>query len=365
MRWVFAPGSGVKRAALILGLVICVASTAETLADVFAMPSGQTSLTLLPVGNVGNSSDAATGFGSVGYSYNISKFETTIGQYVQFLNAVGATDTYSLYNASMTSRDNIAGIARNGSSGNYTYSAIGSPNKPVAYVGWGDAARFANWMTNGQPTGAQTAGTTETGSYLLNGALSGAELAAVVRSAGARYVIPTENEWYKAAYYDPNKGGSGYWLYPMRTDLKPNSAPPPGDLCASAAHAGNFFQDDFIANTYDNGYAVTGAPYTASQNYLTDVGAYGLASTYYGTCDQDGNLTEWDETTVSGALRGLRGSAWVSSEGAMRATNRTGGSPATEDVAYGFRVAEVPEPAGMMIWLMGAMGLIRRGRGPH
>lgn len=62
-------------------------------ADVFNLPSGQTSLALVPIGNVGNPNDS-TGYGGVSYNYNISKFETTVGQYTQFLNAVAATDTY-------------------------------------------------------------------------------------------------------------------------------------------------------------------------------------------------------------------------------------------------------------------------------
>lgn len=157
------------------------------------MPSGQTSLGLVPVGNAGNPNDSATGYGGVGYNYNISKFETTIGQYTQFLNAVAKTDTYGLYNTYMATDTTIAGIARSGTSGSYTYSAIGSPNQPVTYVSWGDAARFANWITNGQPTGPQGAGTTETGSYALNGATSNSALNAVTRNANGTYFIPTEN----------------------------------------------------------------------------------------------------------------------------------------------------------------------------
>jgi len=65
----------------------------------------------------------------------------------------------------------------------------------------GDAARFANWLTNGQPLAPEGIGTTETGSYALNGAVDDANIVKVKRSAGAKYVLPTVNEWYKAAYY--------------------------------------------------------------------------------------------------------------------------------------------------------------------
>ena len=97
------------------------------------------------------------------------------------------------------------GIARSGSSGSYSYSVIGSSgNFPITYVSWGDAARFANWLQNGQPTGAQGPGTTETGSYTLNGATSNTALNAITRNSSAKFVLPNENEWYKAAYHSPS-----------------------------------------------------------------------------------------------------------------------------------------------------------------
>src|SRR6478672_6837467 len=172
----------------------------------------------VPVGDMGNPNDPATGnlYGGVNYAYSIGKYEVTVGQYTSFLNAVAATDTYSLYNSSMASDLNIAGIARSGALGSYTYSVIGSPNHPVTYASWGDAARFANWLHNGQPTGAQGPGTTETGAYTLNGATSTSALMAVTRNAGAHWFIPSENECYKAGYYQPAaKGGdsNSYWNY--------------------------------------------------------------------------------------------------------------------------------------------------------
>ena len=72
---------------------------------------------------------------------------------------------------------NSAGITRSGSSGNYIYSVMmnsgSSANRPITYVTWLDAARFANWMANGQPTGEQNSTTTENGAYNLNGAMDG------------------------------------------------------------------------------------------------------------------------------------------------------------------------------------------------
>src|SRR4029079_16543491 len=97
-------------------------------------------------------------------------YEVTVAQYAQFLNAVAATDSYGLYDVNMGSDPHIAGIVRNGSPGSYIYEVIGSRKKPIAYTTWGNAARFANWVNNGQTAGSQGPGTTETGAYQLNGA---------------------------------------------------------------------------------------------------------------------------------------------------------------------------------------------------
>ena len=167
----------------------------------------------------------------------------------------------------------------------YTYSVIGSPNHPITYVSWGDAARFANWLHNGQPNGAEGPGTTETGAYTLNGATSDIALIAVTRNAGAKWFIPTENEWYKAAYYQPAaKGGDadGYWAFPMKTNSNAFSDQPPG-ATPDNTRVGNFTQYDSLANGYNDGYAVTGSTNLSnSQNYLTDAGAYSASPSYYG-----------------------------------------------------------------------------------
>jgi len=155
----------------------------------------------VPVGNPGNagelSGSGAGGGGpdrvvaAVGYEYNIGKYEVTAGQYTEFLNKVAATDTYGLYNTSIWSDSLGCQIQRSGSSGSYTYSVVGDwANRPVNYVSWGDAARFANWLHNTQATGAQDASTTEDGAYFLNGATGvpganiDAALLAVSRESG-------------------------------------------------------------------------------------------------------------------------------------------------------------------------------------
>ena len=127
------------------------------------------------VGNAGNTNDPTTGYGSVAYKYQISKNETTISQYADFLNTKAKTDSFGLYNTAMTTDLNSAGITRSGVSGSYTYSVIsGAGNRPITYVSWFDAARFANWLHNGQGNGS-----TETGAYTLAGATSGVSTAGI------------------------------------------------------------------------------------------------------------------------------------------------------------------------------------------
>jgi hypothetical protein len=146
----------------------------------------------VPVGNPGNANDThGAGYGGVAYAYNMGKYEVTAGQYAEFLNAVAGVDTYGLYNTAMWTHGYGCQIERfdgTGTAGDpYQYRVAGDwADRPVNYVSWGDAARFANWLQNGQPTGAQDLTTTEDGSYYLNGATSNAELLAVVREPDAR-----------------------------------------------------------------------------------------------------------------------------------------------------------------------------------
>ena len=115
------------------------------------------------------------------------------------------------------------------------------------HVNWGDSARFTNWLHNGQPTGAQGAATTETGAYTLNGATSDSALMAVVRNADAKYWIPTENEWYKAAYHKNDGVTGNYYPYPTSSDT----------IDTSMANYGNS-----VGNTTDVGtYSSNASPY--------------------------------------------------------------------------------------------------------
>jgi len=169
------------------------------------------------VGDANNDSDGG-GYGGVSYSYAIGKYVVTNTEYREFLAAVAATDTYDLYSTDMA--DARGGITRSGSSGTYTYAVkTNYGNKPVIFVNWFDCSRYCNWLHNGKPTGSQNNSTTEDGAYTLNGATTGS---AVAKNAGAKYHIPTENEWYKAAYYKRGGTSAGYWIYATQSNALPD-----------------------------------------------------------------------------------------------------------------------------------------------
>ena len=177
------------------------------------------------VGDVLGSADTTT-YGSVNYAYQISKYTVTQSQYVEFLNAVAEMDTYGLYNTNMDSNSR-GGITRSSVAGRYFHSFKASMgDKPVNFVNWLACARYCNWLHNGRPTGSQNASTTENGAYAISGT-------SATKISGASYWIPTENEWYKAAYFSIAKNGGlgGYWKYATQSDADPTpvSSNPTGD----------------------------------------------------------------------------------------------------------------------------------------
>lgn len=167
----------------------------------------------ITIGNTNNVSDPDTSYGAVAYSYRISKFQVTNDEYCAFLNSQAKLDTKALYNSLMSNDAERGGILRGGSPGSYYYvSKMHHGNKPVNYVNWIDCARYCNWIHNG----ATDTSDTENGAYTIN------PLGAVARNAGAKYWIPLENEWYKAAFYDP--ASTSYYLYSTQNNSTPTVA---------------------------------------------------------------------------------------------------------------------------------------------
>ncbi len=290
--------------------------------------SATITIATVPVGNPGNAADT-TGFGSVGYNYNIGEYDVTSSQYTAFLNSVAKTDTYSLYNSAMSgTTSGNPGIVQSGSSGSYTYSvAAGRDNFPVTDVTFWDTLRFANWLQNGQPTGSQGNSTTETGTYTLTP--TGIANNTVTRNANlptGSWALASENEWYKAAYYNP---AGSYTLYAVRS----------------------------------NSISTSEANYNGAVGDTTAVGSYVFPS-YYGTYDQNGNVFQWNESIHSGgSFRGLRGGSFVNNYFILQSSDYSFDSPTDDYTLGGFRVSQVPEPGSLGILALGGMGMFVRRRG--
>ena len=303
-------------------------------------PGQAVTIDTVPVGNLANTANL-DGFGAVDYAYNIGKYEVTAGQYTEFLNAVAIVDTYDLFNTSMMSEYGCK-IERSGSPGSYAYSvADGWANRPVNYVSWGDAARFANWLHNGQPTGAQDLTTTEDGAYYLNGARTTNDQLTIGRESDWKWAIPTEDEWYKAAYHKNDGETDNYFEYPTGNDTVPSNDlidPDPGNN----------------ATYYDNGSTIDGL-----FNYCTEVGEHENSESPYGTFDQGGNVWEWNEAIISESdlsVRNVRGGSFANIGDSMSSSARA--FPYYPTAGYhsvGFRVVSVPEPASVTLLICGLL----------
>ncbi len=305
---------------------------------VVAAPSWAVTIDWVTVGAPGNACDPQSDgcFGAVAYEYQISKYEVTNAQYTEFLNAVAATDTYDLFHTNMASAHSEGGITRSGSPGSYTYNAIAErENMPVNWVSWHDSLRFSNWLQNGQPAGAQDETTTEYGAYIFSSATSVGP-----RRPVATIFLPSEDEWYKAAYFDTSS--SVYYDYPAGTDTE--------ITCALPGTTAN------TANCYIYGHVLD----------VTDVGSYTGSASPNGTFDQGGNVYEWDEALVTSSYRGVRGGSYRGFAGYTKASYRASTHPENHSEITGFRVASrvvvIPEPSTALLLGVGLMGLAVKRR---
>ena len=199
-------------------------------------------------------------------------------------------------------------------------------------------------MANGQPVGAQDATTTEDGAYKVSGATvkgaaPGKNTINPNTGSAPTFYLPTENEWYKAAFYDQrlNGGTGGYYKYATMNNNPPGNAIP-GSGTASSESVTNQANYIYGANYL---YSVTQAAETvATQYYLTPVGTFSSVTSAYGALDMNGSVWELNSLTGSGSLNvGIRGGAWTSLASYLTKSYYLGTVPYTTAINVGFRLS--------------------------
>jgi sulfatase modifying factor 1 len=328
---------------------IAVASMVSTV-QAGVVNLGSFSGEFVTVGDPGNTADGSQTFpfGAVSQTFDIMKFEFTNQQYVQFLNSVDPTgiNPNTIYNPSMGSRADTGISFTSGAATGSKYAVrLNMDLKPVNFVSWFDAARVSNWLHNGATSGASM----ETGAYNLNNTTFGN---AVALNTGARFFIPSQDQWYKAAYYKGGGTNAGYWDYATRSNTAPTSVTANSTGDGSAGSSGNF------AN-YSNG-----AAWNSQNGNVTTVGTNGGPSAY-GAFDMSGNVREWHDLDGSpGANRGYRGGDWNNISSDLKRTYGPSLAPSEEGPLHGFRLASlnsdpppaVPEPSMMVIGMVFGLG---------
>ena len=182
--------------------------------------------------DLNNKSDT-NGYGRVNYPYSIGKFEVTVCEYVEFLNSC-----FRFRNTSFTSHLNfsIPNTIRSiydQDIGGYVYYIFNDfGNKPITNINFHNAARYCNWLHHDKPN-AETIRTTrgatgfsiiDAGAYDFNQEMINLPSQyRPFRTSEAKFWIPSENEWYKAAYYKGGNSDAGYWGYPCRSNSAPAS----------------------------------------------------------------------------------------------------------------------------------------------
>jgi formylglycine-generating enzyme len=326
---------------------ITTASLALVAACLAASPAhaAPMAIDMVTVGDPGNTADT-TGdpnpAGAVADAFRIMKYEWTNQQYTDFLNSVDAngTNPNSVYNTNMGSNAR-GGITNTGTTNGSRYAT--KPNmgdKPVNFVSWFDAARVSNWLMNGGTNSSST----ETGAYTLTGGQTSGTAPAV--NPGATFYIPTENQWYKAAYYKGGSTNAGYWNYATQSDTPPTAVTSGSTGIGSSGSTGNFANYNLAAD------------WNSQDGNVTTVGTNGGASAY-GAFDMSGNVFEWNDLTgAAGSSRGLRGGDWNFYDPFYLSSSLSiSYDPSDENGSIGFRLASpvpVPEPS---TWVMGLAGI--------
>ena len=280
-------------------------------ADSFGTGGNAFTLDFVNIGGAGNVADVS-GYGAVNYNYRIGSHEITLDQFSKAPPTASGNEGYW-------------------NDGSRTVGTAG----PASYVSWNEAAHFANWLSSGD---------VNTGVYSFGGGLLNGINRSYRNGNGLAYVLPSEDEWYKAAYYKPVDNGS-YSLYANGSDS-----------AASLTHGTSSGW-----NYWNSGY-VNGSP-----NRMWETG-FG-AEEQNGTYDMMGNVWEWNESAFDGSINNMaasrvyRGGSFGNQENHLSSSYRGSFGPAGEDDGIGFRIVSIPEPSSIMLMgMVSGLGLFFRRR---
>jgi len=252
---------------------------------------GMAQAAFVTIGDAGNTSDT-NGYGAVSYEYNISVHEVTIAEF----EASGAGNGNENY----------------WNDGTRTVGA----DAPAGYVSLYEAMRYCNYLTSGNVTNGVYTFNAGTGAYestMSRSAIMAGGLDGVATDTSKIYALPTEDEWYKAAYYDAS-GAGGYSLYANGTGMEPTEG--------GGATGWNYHDANSLPNRTRE--AALGSE---EQN---------------GTVNMMGNVYEWMEDSAGVT----RGGSYYTYAIELRSSTRGPYNPLNERSDLGFRVVEVvPEPA--------------------
>jgi formylglycine-generating enzyme required for sulfatase activity len=309
--------------------IVLLSSAAEVAAGMitFGVGAQQFQMEFVTIGNPGNAPDT-TGdpnpAGAVAYSYDIGKFEVS-------------EDMITKFNASQSLQ--------------ITKDTRGA-NKPATSVSWNEAARFVNWLntSTGNPAAYKfTTGGVNDNIALWTSGDAGYDASNQYRNSLAKYFLPNSNEWYKAAYYNPND--STYYDFANGSNTAPTSV-------ASGSAAGT---------------AVYGQLFGQGPADVDQAG--GLSP--YGVMGLGGNVYEWEESSFDlqnssgSSSRGIRGGDWNSGSSDLSSSTRYIRDPSLDGILVGFRVASlsaspaaaVPEPGTLLLGtLLGLGGYLGKRR---
>jgi hypothetical protein len=311
-----------------LALTAVVSSSDSILADTFGSGANTFDIEFVSIGNPNNSADTTGNpnpAGSVPYTYRMGNFEIS-EQMIDKANAEAGL-----------------GITKD------TRDA----DKPATSTSWNEAARFVNWLntSTGSTPAYKFALQPGDGGYSSNADIqlwtpsdAGYNPNNLYRNSLSRYFLPSFDEWYKAAYYDPTASGGlgGYWNFPTGSDTAPTPV--------------------------SSGTAASTAVYNGQAGPADITTAGGLSR--FGTMGQGGNAFEWQETsndlTNNGTTfesHGVRGGSWAGDSPFLSSSNRSGSFPTVQNNLFGFRVASsIPEPSTLLLLCFGSLTVLWRRR---